>query len=51
MVRGQVVIIMDLDRLREFAQGPPLPAELPEPIIQSERTLAEDRMIEEERGT
>jgi CRP/FNR family transcriptional regulator, anaerobic regulatory protein len=31
LVDRQVVIIMDLDRLREFAQGLPQPAELPEP--------------------
>jgi CRP/FNR family transcriptional regulator len=44
LVDRQVVIIMDFDRLREFAQGLPQPAELPEPILPAER------MLEEERG-
>jgi CRP-like cAMP-binding protein len=43
LVDRQVVIIMDLDRLRDFAQGLPQPAELPEPVMLAERMLAEDR--------
>jgi CRP/FNR family transcriptional regulator len=41
LVERQVVIIMDLDRLREFAQGLPQPAELPEPVMLAERMPAE----------
>src|SRR5438874_591667 len=41
LVDRQVVIIMDLGRLREFAQGLPQPAELPEPVMLAERMLAE----------
>jgi hypothetical protein len=36
---------MDLDRLGEFAHGLRQRAELPEPIVRAERTLAEDRML------
>ena len=39
LVDRQVVIIMDLDRLREFAHGLPQPAELPEAIIAPEAIL------------
>jgi len=42
LVDRQVVIIMDLDRLREFAQGLPQAAELPESMLAAERLL-EDR--------
>jgi CRP-like cAMP-binding protein len=43
LVDRQVVIIMDLDRLREFAQGLPQAAELPEPTLPLERLLDEER--------
>jgi DNA-binding transcriptional regulator LsrR (DeoR family) len=39
LVDRQVVIIMDLERLREFAQGLPQPAELPEPVAVPEPPL------------
>jgi len=42
LVDRQVVIIMNLDRLRESAQGLPQPAELPEPVMLAERMLAEN---------
>ena len=45
LVDRQVVVIMDLDRLGEFAHGLRQRAELPEPIVRAERTLAEDRML------
>ena len=41
LVDRQVVIIMDLGRLREFARGLPQSAELPEPVMLAERMLAE----------
>jgi CRP/FNR family transcriptional regulator, anaerobic regulatory protein len=50
LVDRQVVIIMDLGRLREFAQGLPQPAELPEPIVRAERMPEAEQMLEEERG-
>jgi hypothetical protein len=50
LVDRQVVIIMDLDRLGEFAQGLPQPAELPEPVVRAERMAEADQMLEEERG-
>jgi len=39
LVDRQVVIIMDLERLRAFAQGLPQPAELPEPNAPAKRVL------------
>jgi len=50
LVDRQVVIIMDLGRLREFARGLPQPAELPEPNVPAEWTLEERQTLEEERG-
>ena len=50
LVDRQVVIIMDLGRLREFAQGPPQPAELREPNLPAEWTHEECQTIEAERG-
>ena len=44
LVDRQVVIIMNLERLREFAQGLPQPAELPGPVV------SDERMLEEQRG-
>ena len=46
LVDRQVVIIIDLDRLREFAQGLPQPAELPAPIVPVERLLDHNRAEE-----
>jgi hypothetical protein len=43
LVDRQVVIIMNLERLREFAQGLPQPAELPDPVVSNERMLEEQR--------
>ena len=34
---------MNLERLREFAQGLPQPAELPDPVVSNERMLEEQR--------
>ena len=39
LVDRQVVIIMSLERLREFAQGLPQAAELPEPVTVPEPLL------------
>jgi CRP/FNR family transcriptional regulator, anaerobic regulatory protein len=50
LVDRQVIIIMDFGRLREFAQGLPQPAELPEPNVPAEWTLEERQTIEAERG-
>jgi CRP-like cAMP-binding protein len=41
LVDRQVVIIIDLDRLREFAQGLPQAAELPQSIVPVERLFDE----------
>src|SRR5436305_1968420 len=46
LVDRQVVIIMNLERLREFAQGLPQPAELPDPVVSNERMLEEQRGAE-----
>ena len=39
LVDRQVVIIMDLERLREYAQGLPQPAELPEPMPMTDEAM------------
>jgi CRP/FNR family transcriptional regulator len=46
LVDRQVVIIIDLDRLREFAQGLPQPAELAAPIVPVERLVDHKRAKE-----
>ena len=43
LVDRQVIIIMDLDRLREFSQGLPEPAELPEPAPEAQLSNIEGR--------